>query len=128
MKVVLSQTSFAAVHTIPESAMSGAVLPGLPIPQPGEYVSGDKLAVDMDSNGWPSARRDEVLRILKRSSAFHIAGDQHLATVVRNGIDDYDDACWTFTGPALNNMWPRRWWPHRPASGRGSFAAFAGPQ
>jgi hypothetical protein len=111
MKVVLSQTNFAAVHTIPEEAMSGAVLPGLPVPEPGRYVTGDKLAVDMDSNGWPQARRDEVLRLLRRCAAFHIAGDQHLATVVRHGIDDFGDAGYSFTGPALNNIWPRRWWP-----------------
>ncbi|NNK63344.1 MAG: hypothetical protein HKO98_09025 [Gemmatimonadetes bacterium] len=112
-KVVLSQTNFAAVHTIPADATSGAVLPGLPMPAPGTYVEGDKLAVDMDSNGWPRARRDEVLRILRRGAAFHIAGDQHLATVVRHGIDAFDDAGFTFTGPALNNIWPRRWWPPR---------------
>ncbi len=116
MKVVLSQTNFAAVHTIPEQAMSGAVLPGLPMPEPGRYVLGDKLAVDMDSNGWPQARRDEVLRLLRRCSAFHIAGDQHLATVVRHGIDAFGDAGYSFTGPALNNIWPRRWWP--PAASR----------
>jgi alkaline phosphatase D len=111
MKVVLSQTNFAAVHTIPEQAMSGAVLPGLPMPEPGQYVLGDKLAADMDSNGWPQARRDEALRVIRRCSAFHIAGDQHLATVVRHGIDAFGDAGYSFTGPALNNIWPRRWWP-----------------
>lgn len=113
LKVVLSQTSFAAVHTIPSEATSGAVLPSLPMPEPGEYVEGDKLAVDMDSNGWPAARRDEVLGLLRRCSAFHIAGDQHLATVVRHGIDAHRDAGFSFTGPALNNIWPRRWWPPR---------------
>ena len=113
MKVVLSQTNFASVHSIPSDAMSGAILPSLPMPQPGTYVEGDKIAADMDSNGWPSQKRDDVLRILRRCSAFHIAGDQHLATVVRHGIDDFGDAGFTFTGPALNNIWPRRWWPPR---------------
>jgi len=111
MKVVLSQTNFASVHTIPEDAMSGAVLPGLPVPQPGDYVFGDKIAADMDSNGWPQDRRDEVLTLLQSCSAFHIAGDQHLATVVCHGIEEFGDAAFTFTGPALNNIWPRRWWP-----------------
>jgi hypothetical protein len=111
MKVVLSQTNFAAVHTIPEDAMSGEVLPSLPMPQPGNYVLGDKMAVDMDSNGWPQVHRDEVLHLLRACSAFHIAGDQHLATVVRHGIEEFSDAGFSFTGPALNNIWPRRWWP-----------------
>jgi hypothetical protein len=116
LKVALSQTNFAAVHTIPADATSGAVLPSLPMPAPGEYVRGDKLAVDMDSNGWPRARRDDALRVLRRCAAFHIAGDQHLATVVRHGIEDFEDAGFSFTGPALNNIWPRRWWP--PADAR----------
>ena len=116
MKVVLSQTNFAAVHTIPQDATSGAVLPQLPVPAPGEVVAGDKLAVDMDSNGWPRTRRDQALRILQRCAAFHIAGDQHLATVVQHGVDEFGDAAYTFTGPALNNIWPRRWWP--PAEAR----------
>ena len=111
MKVVLSQTNFAAVHTIPAEAMSGAVLPGLPVPKPGDYVRGDKLAVDMDSNGWPAARRDEALEVLRTCAAFHIAGDQHLATMVQHGIQRFGDAAFSFTGPALNNIWPRRWWP-----------------
>ena len=113
MKVVMSQTNFAAVHSIPRDAMSGAVLPSLPMPRPGTYVDGDKVAADMDSNGWPAAKRDDVLRIMQRCSAFHIAGDQHLATVVRHGIDEFGDAGFSFTGPALNNIWPRRWWPPR---------------
>ena len=113
MKVVLSQTNFASVHTIPEDAMSGAVLPSLPMPDPSDYVIGDKITADMDSNGWPQDRRDEVLTILQSCSAFHIAGDQHLATVVRHGIREFGDATFTFTGPALNNIWPRRWWPPR---------------
>lgn len=111
MKAVLSQTNFAAVHTVPESATSDGVIPDLPMPEPGDYVEGDKCAVDLDSNGWPQSERDAVLRLFRRCSAFHIAGDQHLATVVRHGIDEFDDAGFTFTGPALNNIWPRRWWP-----------------
>ena len=115
MKVALSQTNFAAVHTIPEEASSGAVLPSLPMPEPGAYVFGDKLAVDMDSNGWPQSERDRTLRVLRSCAAFHIAGDQHLATVVRHGIDRFGDAGFSFTGPALNNIWPRRWWPPQDA-------------
>jgi len=110
-KVVVSQTNFAAIHTIPSDAASGAVIPSLPIPAPGEYVTGDKKSVDLDSNGWPQNERDAVLGLLRRCRAFHIAGDQHLATVVRHGIERFDDAGFSFTGPALNNIWPRRWWP-----------------
>ena len=111
MKVVLSQSPFCAVHTLPEGSTSDSIVPQLPIPEPGEYVAGDAPAGDMDTNGWPMNRRDEALRTLRRCFAFHLAGDQHLATVVRYGIDDFDDGGFVFTGPALNNYFPRRWWP-----------------
>ncbi|MFB6271563.1 MAG: alkaline phosphatase D family protein, partial [Salinibacter sp.] len=111
MKAVLSQTNFSTVHTLPEGATSDSMVPDLSLPQPGEYVEGDAPAVDLDTNGWPQNRRDEALRRLRSCRAFHIAGDQHLATVVRYGIEDFDDAGFAFTGPALNDVWPRRWWP-----------------
>lgn len=111
MKAVLSQTNFSTVHTLPEGASSDQMVPELPLPKPGEYVEGDAPAVDMDTNGWPQNRRDEALRLLRSCRAFHIAGDQHLGSTVRYGIDAFGDAGFAFTGPALNNIWPRRWWP-----------------
>lgn len=108
MKAVLSQTNFSTVHTLPEGATSDSMVPDLSLPAPGEYVEGDAPAVDMDTNGWPQNRRDEVLRRLRSCRAFHIAGDQHLATVVRYGIENFDDAGFAFTDPALNDVWPRR--------------------
>jgi len=121
-KVVLSQSPFCAAHTLPAGATHDNMVPGLPIPEPGEYVSGDAPAADMDTNGWPQNRRDEALRIMRSASAVHLAGDQHLATVIQYGIEDFDDAGFVFTGPALNNIWPRRWWPplapgHEPRPG-----------
>ncbi|MEZ5319050.1 MAG: alkaline phosphatase D family protein [Vicinamibacterales bacterium] len=114
-RVVVSQTPFCAVHTLPAGSTSDEAVPGLPMPAPGEYVTGDAPAGDMDTNGWPQGPRDAALRIIRRANALHLAGDQHLATVVRYGIDAHDDAGWAFTGPALNNIWPRRWWPPREA-------------
>ena len=110
MKAVLSQTNFAAVHTLPEGATGDQMVPDLQVPRPGEYVEGDMPVADMDTNGWPQNRRDEVVRLLRSCRAFHIAGDQHLATMVRYGVEDFEDAGFAFTGPALNNIWPRRWW------------------
>ncbi len=123
MKAVLSQTNFAAVHTLPEGATGDQMVPGLPIPEPGAYVQGDAPAGDMDTNGWPVNRRDEAVRLIREAFAFHIAGDQHLGTVVQYGVDAYEDAGFAFTGPALNNIWPRRWWPpvaenHEPLPGK----------
>ena len=77
----------------------------------------------MDTNGWPQQGRNDAVRALRRAQAFHLAGDQHLAMVVRYGIDAFGDAGFVFTVPALNNIWPRRWWPtlagdHQPLAGR----------
>lgn len=125
MKVVLSQTNFCTVATLPEGSIIDEAVPRLPIPEEGEYVAGDAPTTDMDSNGWPQKGRDEALRVIRKAFALHIAGDQHLASVVHYGIDDYGDAGYAFAGPALNNLWPRRWWPpvegHEPLKGQPAY-------
>ncbi len=118
MKVVLSQTLFSNVATIPAGAKGGQVLPGLPIPEPGEYPSGYKLASDGDSNGWPQAGRDRALRLFRKAFALHLCGDQHLASLVHYGIDEFDDASLAFCAPAIGNTWPRRWFPPKPGENR----------
>lgn len=115
MKAVLSQTNFCTVATLPKGSIIDSVVPKLPIPPPGEYVTGDAPTTDMDSNGWPQKGRDEALRIIRKAFALHVAGDQHLASVVHYGVDEHGDAGYAFAGPALNNLFPRRWWPELPA-------------
>ncbi|MDX1617341.1 MAG: alkaline phosphatase D family protein, partial [Balneolaceae bacterium] len=126
MKAVLSQTNFCTLATLPEGSIIDRIVPKLEIPERGEYVDGDAPTTDMDSNGWPQRGRDEALRTIRKGFAFHIAGDQHLASVVHYGVEDYGDAGFSFAGPALNNIWPRRWWPpvgggHRPLPGRARY-------
>lgn len=111
MKVVLSQTNFATVATLPKGTRTDAVVPSLEIPKKGEYVMGDWPTVDMDSNGWPSNQRDRAVEQLRKCFAFHIAGDQHLGSFIQYGIDEHGDSGYAFAGPALNNIWPRRFWP-----------------
>ncbi len=93
VKVVLSQTIFYG----------------------GAHLNGPKksrLLADMDSNGWPQTGRNKALSLIKKAKAIHIAGDQHLATVVQHGIKEYEDGPWAFTVPAIvNNFYSRWWWP-----------------
>lgn len=116
MKAVLSQTNLCTVGTLPEGSTSGAIIPKLEIPKKGNYVKGDAPSADMDSNGWPQKGRDKAIQHIRKCFAFHIAGDQHLASMVHYGVEKFGDSGYAFAGPALNNIWPRRWWP--PLNGR----------
>jgi len=111
MKIALSQTLFANIATLPAEASSGARIPNLPIPAPGVYPAGQKLAADMDSNGWPPSGRNRALAEIRRALALHVAGDQHLGSTVRYGIDEWGDAGYALCVPSISNFWPRRWYP-----------------
>lgn len=90
-KCVLSQTAFCgAVH------MHGG--------------PNARLLADLDCNGWPQSQRNAALRLLRRAGAVHLCGDQHLAVVVRHGIDAFGDGPYAFTAPALVNTIYGRWW------------------
>ena len=88
MKVLLSQTLFTNVgtHHGPEK----------------QFLFGD-----MDSGGWPKTQKDEALKIIRKASAFHINGDQHLPFIVQYGIDEPRDGGWTFCPPAIATGYPR---------------------
>lgn len=92
MKGVLSQTPFANLATHHGAALA-------------------YLQADLDSNGWPQSGRDRALRAIREAFAFHVSGDQHLATLVQHGIDDFGDAAWSFCVPSVANFYPRAWRP-----------------
>lgn len=95
MKVALSQTVFANVATLHGGGRR-------------------RLVVDYDSNGWPQTGRNRALHEFRRAFAFMLCGDQHLATIVHHGIDDWDDAGWSFCVPCIANVYPRAWVPLKP--------------
>lgn len=99
MKCVLSQTIFAG----------GAHLHG---------NHNNRIYCDLDSNGWPQTGRNVALAEIRKSFAFHIAGDQHLATVIQHGIDDFNDAGWSFCVPSIANLYLRWWAPEKPGGNR----------
>lgn len=93
MKAVLSATGFCG----------GAHLHG---------KQSNRLHADLDSNGWPQNGRDRALELIKKARAVHIAGDQHLPTLIKHGITEFDDGPWAFVVPAIiNNYYSRWWWP-----------------
>lgn len=105
VKCVLSQTAFcgaAHVHGQPDN----------------------RLLADLDCNGWPQSRRNEALRELRKARAVHLCGDQHLAAIVKHGIDEHRDGPYGFTSPALVNTVYARWW--HPKDERAGANAIAG--
>lgn len=118
MKVVLSQTLWANLATLPDSAMNDAIVPLLEIPDSGVYVTGDKIVSDFDSDGWPPSGRNRALKTIRKAFALHICGDQHLPSTVHYGTDAWNDAGYAIVSPATGNIFPRRWFPPVPGNNR----------
>ncbi|MFO7923065.1 MAG: hypothetical protein R6U58_05170 [Bacteroidales bacterium] len=98
MKVVLSQTIFAnAAH------------------RHGKYDY--TLFADMDSNGWPQSARNRALDAIRKFYGFHIAGDQHLASVIHHGVNQFRDAGFSFCVPSIVNYYNRWWTPRNEPDG-----------
>lgn len=94
MKAVLSQTIFANLQTREQYP--------------------DHLDRDLDSNGWPQSGRARALEEMRKGFALHIAGDQHLGSVIHHGIDEWEDAGWSLCVPSVANFYLRFWEPLEP--------------
>lgn len=92
MKAVLSQTIFANLITHSPTLK-------------------DKRRYSVDSNGWPQTGRNKALSIIRKSYACMIGGDQHLGSVIHHGIEDWNNAGYSFAIPAAANLWMRYWLP-----------------
>ncbi len=101
LKVALSQTAFCGAVNLHGSM-------------------DNRLLADLDCNGWPQSGRNRALKFLQAVQAFHLCGDQHLATVVQHGIERFRDGPFAFTSPALvNTIYGRWWWPVQELAGGG---------
>jgi alkaline phosphatase D len=116
LKIVVSQTIFANLATLPKPANTDDVTPKLPILPLGEFSEGEAKVQDHDSNGWPQSPRNLALRAMRKGVALHIGGDQHLGSTIQYGIDDWNDGPYALCTPSISNLFPRRWYP--PESGR----------
>ncbi len=99
MKCVLSQTVFCG----------GAHLHGR---------RDNRLVADLDSNGWPQSGRNRALQEIRKAFAFMLAGDQHLATIIHHGIDNWNDSGYSFCVPSIANLYLRWWVPLEPGKNR----------
>lgn len=99
MKAVLSQTGFCG----------GAHLHG---------SVNNRLHADLDSNGWPQTARNRAVELIGKAGAVHIAGDQHLATMIKHGTKEFGDGPYAFVTPAIvNTIYGRWWWPEDEKAG-----------
>ncbi len=122
MKIVLSQTIFANVATLPKAALSDVVVPTLRIVKKGDYPPDDQPVGDLDSNGWPQTGRNKAVKTIRKGFAFHLAGDQHLGSTIQYGVDNWNDSGYAFCVPSISNYWPRRWYPQTPGKNRATKA------
>ncbi len=90
-KVVLTQTLWATLSTRSTNAP----------------------AVDYDSNGYPPLNRSTAVALVKAAGAIVLSGDQHLASLVRHGLQTFTDGPVQFTGPAVGSGY-QRWFEPRP--------------
>ena len=94
-----------------ENTQMKAVLSQSPLANLATHHSGTYLIADLDSNGWPQSGRNRALELMRSARCVHIAGDQHLATLVQHGIKDHDDAVFSFAGPSVANAYARAFYP-----------------
>lgn len=80
--------------------------------------AGGRILADLDSNGWPQTGRNKALAEMRKAFAVHIAGDQHLGSIFHHGIDDYNDAGYSFCVPSIANLYLRWWDPLTPGKNR----------
>ncbi|APZ45525.1 hypothetical protein BW723_04100 [Polaribacter reichenbachii] len=99
MKAVLSQTIFTNLATHSPTINK-------------------KQKYSVDSNGWPQSGRNKALTVIRKSFSCMIAGDQHLGSVVHHGVEDYNNAGYSFAVPAAANFWMRWWNPDKPGNNR----------
>ena len=75
----------------------------------------ERRLTDLDCGGWPQAARNRALSILRPGrNVIMLHGDQHIGSLVRHGIDDWEDGPVAFMVPGSCNGFPRAWWPDRP--------------
>ena len=101
MKAILSQSPFCAVAT-----------------HHGGGKDSNILIADLDSNGWPQSGRNRAIELARKAHAVMIHGDQHLATVVHHGVDEWNDAGFSFAGAGICNGYPRLWAPKEAGENR----------
>ncbi len=115
-KVILSQTLYASMSTLPANDTRDNIIPKLEYYPPEEYPEFYAIKADADTNGWPPTARNKALELWRKAFAFHVCGDQHLGSTIQYGIEKWNDASFAFCVPAISTCFPRRWFPPLPGN------------
>lgn len=71
--------------------------------------------IDLDTGGWPQSGRRRALSLLRPArGVIMLHGDQHIGSLLRHGIDNWEDGPLAFMVPGTSNGFPRAWWPEKP--------------
>ncbi len=111
LRLVLSQTVWASLQTLPAAVKSNAEVIPMAVLKSGQYPPDDQPAPDFNSNGWPQGKRLQALEIVKKAGALHVTGDQYLGSTGQYGMATHRDGPWWIATPATAEHWPRRWMP-----------------
>lgn len=111
MKALLSQSLWVSLLTLPEERMGEEGLWQLQPLQREEYPPDDRPVADFMTGGWPQPARDQIIEILRRAFAFHLAGSGGPPAALKYGLERPGDAVWAFVGPSIVAGQARRWTP-----------------
>lgn len=111
------QESFLAdwARELGESGQLGAILSQSPWAHCAMY---SPTSADLDSNGWPQSGRRRALKAIGEAPIVMIHGDVHLGTLLRHGIDDWDEGPVSFSLPPFSSRASRVWAPLEPGADR----------
>ncbi|MEM0983586.1 MAG: hypothetical protein AAGI17_06530 [Planctomycetota bacterium] len=107
MKAVLSQTVFGNAAHRSGPGLWDRTLSEVDL----STERSNRQRADLDSNGWPQTGRNKAVEAIRRGFATHLCGDQHLATLVHHGINEYRDSMVSFASPSIVNYFVRWWDP-----------------
>jgi alkaline phosphatase D len=111
IRLVLSQTPWAALETLPADTQTAADVRTMKVFKPNEYAADDQPKPDFDTNGWPQTKRKLALELMKKAGALHVTGDQALGSTGQYGLAKHRDGPWWISTPAIAHLLPNRWMP-----------------
>jgi len=68
-------------------------------------------SADTDSNAWPQSARNRALKAIGNAPIVMLHGDVHLGTLLRHGVDEFEDGPVSYSLPSFSSRASRRWEP-----------------